>query len=72
MIQENVFVDAWNMNGGYYPPDTGYSNGDQLLTVSYPYVEQGAVTVGVDKTGSGKGIVFKACLLYTSPSPRDS
>ena len=39
LIQNNVFVNAWNIHGIYYPLDTGYSNGDQLLTINAPFLE---------------------------------
>ena len=74
---QNVFVDAWNTIGGYFPLDAGYSNGDQLLIVASLEVQQGPVRVSFDNTGvagiawdsgtkiSEKGVVKDAAMNTT-------
>ena len=49
-------------------------NDIRLKTVPIPEPERGHVQVRVQATGICGGDIsgYKACLLYTSPSPRDS
>ena len=44
----------------------------QVLTDCSTEVKKGEVVVVCGPSGSGKSTLIKTCLLYTSPSPRDS
>ena len=61
-----VFVDSLTRYFSHLNQSTGARSND--LEISAPYLLNSSEVIGFDYTG----MINVSCLLYTSPSPRDS